>query len=103
MNGLQLLALLAGLGVVVVTTISVLRNLVVPRRLSSKLRLVVSRTTSAPFRFIADRSSNYIVRDRVLAWAAPTARPSHRLEKPSRMVMVISFDCRFLDAKLATA
>ncbi|MFI5101469.1 MAG: hypothetical protein ACHQE5_13305, partial [Actinomycetes bacterium] len=73
MNGLQLLALLAGLGVVVVATISVLRNLVVPRRLSSKLRLVVSRTTSAPFRFIADRSSNYIVRDRVLAWSAPTA------------------------------
>ncbi len=73
MNGLQILALLAGLGVVVVATISVLRNLVVPRRLSSKLRLVVSRTTSAPFRFIADRSSNYIVRDRVLAWSAPTA------------------------------
>lgn len=73
MNALQVLALVVGVGVVVATTTSVLRNLVVPRRLRSKLRLVVSRATSAPFRFIADRSSDYIVRDRVLAWTAPTA------------------------------
>jgi hypothetical protein len=72
-NGLRMLAFVAGLVVVFVTTISVLRNLVVPRRLRSKLRLVVSVTTSAPFRWIADRSSDYILRDRVMAWAAPTA------------------------------
>jgi hypothetical protein len=70
---LRVLAFAAGLAIVVVTATSVLRNLVVPRRLSSKLRRVISRVTSAPFRFVGDRSSDYEVRDRVLAWAAPTA------------------------------
>jgi hypothetical protein len=65
--------MIAGLLVVLATTSSVLRNLVVPRRLRSKLRLVVSFITSRPFRFIADRSTDYGVRDRVLAWTAPTA------------------------------
>ena len=73
MSGAHVLAAVAGAAVVAGTTVSVLRNLVVPRRLSSRLRLVVSRTTSAPFRFIADRSSDYILRDRVMAWSAPTA------------------------------
>jgi hypothetical protein len=63
----------AGLVVVAGTTTSVLRNLVVPRRLRSKLRLMVSRTTAAPFRFIAYRSTDYNVRDRTLAWTAPIA------------------------------
>jgi hypothetical protein len=72
-SALRVAAMVAGLLVVLGTTSSVLRNLVVPRRLRSKLRLVVSFVTSRPFRFIADRSTDYGVRDRVLAWTAPTA------------------------------
>ncbi len=73
MSVAHVLAAIAGVAVVAGTTVSVLRNLVVPRRLSSRLRLVVSRTTTAPFRYVADRSSDYILRDRVMAWAAPAA------------------------------
>ena len=57
MNVSHVLAAVGGLAIVVGTTISVLRNLVVPRRLRSRLRYVVSRATSWPYRFIADRSS----------------------------------------------
>jgi hypothetical protein len=70
-SAVRLLAFLAGLAVIVVTTTSVLRNLVVPRRLRSKLRRVVSVAVSAPVRFVADRSREYATRDRVLAWVGP--------------------------------
>jgi hypothetical protein len=62
-----------GLFIVVGTTISVLRNLVVPRRLRSRLRKIVTRVAFVPFRLVADRSADYVHRDRVMAWAAPTA------------------------------
>ncbi len=71
MTPLRALALLAGLVVLVGTTSSVLRNLVVPRRLRSKLTRMVSRVVAAPFRAVAYRSSVYENRDRLLAWAAP--------------------------------
>jgi hypothetical protein len=69
----HVVAAVLGTAIVVGTTISVLRNLVVPRRLRSRLRLVVARVSTAPYRFLADRSSDYVRRDRVMAWAAPTA------------------------------
>jgi hypothetical protein len=67
----HVLAFLAGLFVVLGTTSSVLRNLVVPRRLRSRLTRRISRVVRVPFRLVADRSPVYATRDRVLAWAAP--------------------------------
>lgn len=67
----QVLAMLAGLVCVLGTTSSVLRNLVVPRRLRSGLTRRISRVVAVPFRFVADRSSVYATRDKILAWAAP--------------------------------
>jgi hypothetical protein len=68
---LQVLALLAGLFVVFGTISSVLRNLVVPRRLRSRLTRRISRMVALPFRLAAQRSGVYATRDRMLAWAAP--------------------------------
>lgn len=68
---LHVLAFLAGLFVVLGTTSSVLRNLVVPRRLRSRLTRRISRVVAVPFRLVAYRSSVYATRDRILAWAAP--------------------------------
>ncbi len=68
---LQVLAFFAGLFVVIGTTSSVLRNLVVPRRLRSRLTRRISRFVALPFRLVADRSRVYATRDRILAWAAP--------------------------------
>jgi hypothetical protein len=69
----RVLAVALGLAVVVMTATSVLRNLVVPRRLHSKLRLTVSVAVAAPFRAVADRSRVYERRDSIMAWAAPVA------------------------------
>ena len=67
----HVLAALAGLFVIVGTTSSVLRNLVVPRRLRSGLTRRISRVVAMPFRFVADRSTVYATRDKILAWSAP--------------------------------
>ena len=71
MTVLQVLALLVGLFVIIGTTSSVLRNLVVPRRLRSGLTRRISRVVALPFRAVADRSTVYAKRDKILAWAAP--------------------------------
>ena len=71
MTFLRVLALAAGLFVVVGTTSSVLRNLVVPRRLRSGLTRRISRVVALPFRAVADRSRVYATRDKILAWSAP--------------------------------
>lgn len=71
MSPLNAIALVLGLVVLVGTTSSVLRNLVVPRRLRSKLTRLVSKGVGAPFRYVAYRSSVYETRDRLLAWSAP--------------------------------
>ena len=68
---LHVLAFLAGAFVILGTTSSVLRNLVVPRRLRSRLTRRISRVVGVPFRAVADRSSVYATRDKILAWAAP--------------------------------
>ncbi len=65
------LAAIAGTAVVIGTISSVLRNLVVPRRLRSKLARLVSRGVRAPFRLAAARTPSYERRDAFLAWAAP--------------------------------
>ena len=70
---MSVIALLVGFAVLVATSSSVLRNLVVPRRLRSKLTRAVSRAVAAPFRAIAYRSAVYERRDALLAWAAPMA------------------------------
>jgi hypothetical protein len=70
-NGLRWLAAVAGLAIVVGTTSSVLRNLVVPRRLRSKLTRIIAKTVRAPFRLAASRTESYETRDAFLAWTAP--------------------------------
>ena len=73
MNPLRALAFLVGIAVIVGTTSSVLRNLVVPRRLRSRLTRIVGRAVGAPFRVLAYRSTVYETRDGLLAWSAPLA------------------------------
>ena len=72
MSPAQVVAAVAGLAIVIGTTASVLRVLVVPRRLRSKLTVTVARVVRRPYRLVADRADSYRTRDRVLAWVAPT-------------------------------
>jgi hypothetical protein len=65
-------AFAAGLVVVIGTTTSVLRNLVVPRRLRSRLVQTVGRTVRLPYRVIAEHARTYVRRDRIQAWIGPT-------------------------------
>jgi hypothetical protein len=62
---------LGGIALVVGITSSVLRTLVVPRGLRSKLTATTLAVTLAPFRWLAHRSNRYETRDRILAWAGP--------------------------------
>ena len=64
-------ATLLGTAVILAAISSVLRTLVVPRQLRSKLSVVVGRAVQLPFRAVADRSSSFAFRDRVLTWPAP--------------------------------
>jgi hypothetical protein len=70
MTAVHWAAALAGLATLLGTTSSVLRTLVVPRRLRSKLSVLVARAVAAPFQLAAD-SRAYVTRDRILAWTAP--------------------------------
>jgi len=65
------LAFVAGLVLVLAITSSVLRTLVVPRRLRSKIAEATFVATLWPFRTLAHRTSSYLVRDKILAWAGP--------------------------------
>jgi hypothetical protein len=69
----SLLCFLIGLGIVLAVGSSILRTLVVPRGVRSKLSNGVLRATLAAFRFVARRTSTYHARDAVLAYAAPTS------------------------------
>ncbi|MGD9954450.1 MAG: hypothetical protein AB7O74_05025 [Candidatus Nanopelagicales bacterium] len=69
----SVLCFLIGLAVVVAVGSSILRTLVVPRGVRSKLSSLVLRTTLGCFRAVAHRTSSYAARDAVLAYAAPTA------------------------------
>ena len=66
-------AFLAGLAIVLAVGSSILRTLVVPRGVRSKLSAAVLSATLAAFRFVARRTSSYEARDAVLAYAAPSS------------------------------
>jgi hypothetical protein len=66
------LAGILGLILVVATSWSLLRTLVVPRG-SSRLNYAKNHALFACFRFVAHRTGSYIGRDRVLTWASPLA------------------------------
>lgn len=65
------LCLLAGLVIVFGVFSSILRTLVVPRGVPSRLSRAVLRATMAVFRAAARQAGSYLGRDRVLAYAAP--------------------------------
>ena len=62
----------AGLAVVLGTWSSVIRTLVVPRGLASRLTAVVSRVVRAAFTGVAARFPAYETKDAVLVWQGPT-------------------------------
>lgn len=68
---MRALAVLLGLVVVIGTLSSVVRTLVVPRGLRSKLSALVTSGTRGVFQTVADRTGVYERKDAVLAWAAP--------------------------------
>lgn len=68
---LRLLVGVLGVLVVLGTTSSVVRTLVVPRAVHSKLTRIVTAATLAPFNAVADRSTSVEARDRVRAWGGP--------------------------------
>ena len=68
-----ILSFLVGLAVVLAVGSSILRTLVVPRGVRSKLSSAVLAVTLGSFRFVARRTSTYESRDAVMAYAAPVA------------------------------
>ena len=60
-----------GLAIVLGVFSSILRTLVVPRGVPSRLSRGVLRATMAVFRAAARRAGSYVGRDRILAYAAP--------------------------------
>jgi hypothetical protein len=69
---MRLLAGLLGIALVVATSWSLLRTLVVPRG-HSQLNAAKNRLLFGVFRWTAHRTGNYVGRDRVLTWASPLA------------------------------
>ncbi|MBI1377901.1 MAG: hypothetical protein GC157_10530 [Frankiales bacterium] len=69
----SLLCFLGGLVIVLAVGSSILRTLVVPRGVPSKLSALVLRATLGAFRTVARRTPSYESRDAVLAYAAPTS------------------------------
>ncbi len=67
----SLLCFLIGLAIVLAVGSSILRTLVVPRGVRSKLSAMVLAVTLALFRSVARRTPTYEARDAVLAYAAP--------------------------------
>ena len=68
------LALAAGLFLIVGTASSLIRTLVVPRALISRLSVTVARrVVRRTFLFIAGRFSNYEIKDKILAFSAPVS------------------------------
>jgi hypothetical protein len=64
---------LVGLAIVLAVGSSILRTLVVPRGVRSKLSAGVLSATLAVFRSVARRTNGYQARDAVLAYAAPSS------------------------------
>ncbi|HET7481599.1 MAG TPA: hypothetical protein VFK89_01935 [Actinomycetota bacterium] len=74
MSGIEIVALVAGLFVVIGTAGSLIRTLVVPRALVSRLSVVVARRfVRAFFVFLARRFRSYEVKDKILALSSPVS------------------------------
>lgn len=71
MSALRLVALLAGLFVVLATASSVIRTLVVPRALRSPIASAVQSVVAWCFHRVADRVDDHDRRDELLAWVGP--------------------------------
>jgi hypothetical protein len=69
----SILCFVIGLGIVLAVGSSILRTLVVPRGVRSKLSASVLRMTLSLFRMVARRTTTYEARDAVLAYAAPVS------------------------------
>ena len=67
----SVLTFVVGLAIVLAVGSSILRTLVVPRGVRSKLSNLVLRVTLTAFRLVARRTGTYAARDAVLAYAAP--------------------------------
>lgn len=67
----RIVAAILGVLLLVAITSSVVRTMVVPRRMRSRIASTTLSATIAPFRWLARRSDDYLVRDRILAWAGP--------------------------------
>ena len=65
------LAFAAGVVIVVITNLSVVTTLIVPRGLSSQVTKAVSRTTRALFLFLAARFDDYEHKDKILVLWGP--------------------------------
>ena len=71
MQAARVLALVAGILIVVLTFWSVFSSLVVPRASSSRLQTFVGRTLGDVARMLAPRLPNYEARDRLLSFIGP--------------------------------
>lgn len=69
---MRLLAGLLGIALVVATSWSLLRTLVVPRG-DSQMNAAKNRVLFGVFRWVGHRTGSYVGRDRVLTWASPLA------------------------------
>jgi hypothetical protein len=70
---MRILAVLAGVLVVLGTSSSLVRTLIVPRALRSSLSRLVQVLVRLPFQLVADRTNRIETKDRVLAYGAPVA------------------------------
>jgi len=66
-------ALVAGIGIVVLTVWSVFTSLVLPRATSSRMMRGLARVLGGSARWLAPRLPNYELRDRVLSFVGPGA------------------------------
>jgi hypothetical protein len=71
MGALRIISLIAGIAVVIGTTSSIMRTLVVPRGVTSKMAEVVLSGVVRSSRAISDLADSYERRDQLLAWTAP--------------------------------
>jgi hypothetical protein len=70
---LDVVALVAGIFLLAVTVLSVIRSTVLPRAAPSRVTYVTSRATRAAFKFRADRARTYEDRDRIMAMLGPVS------------------------------
>src|SRR6266567_156659 len=71
MDPMRLITGLAGSLILIVTFATMLRTMVVPRGLSSRLVSWLWRSLRLLLNTIANPFGSYLVRDRILAWLAP--------------------------------